>query len=544
MKKLCRILLAGAMMALLWLLPSSPFDHAAVHAAVFEGGFADTDTVFWKVDTDAGVLTIYGSGEVPYQTGEIPYKVLPNGEISSFTRIVIEDGITSIPVYLLEMPNDTTLVLGKDVRDIPLPALRAAFAVEVDAENPYYKMYDGCLYTGDYSTLLCCSPGLDSVELHPDLQQIDSGSLLHGIREIRLSPDSKYLSLYDGCLYTKDFRKLLFCPTGRESVVLHPDMQQVDTTSILHGVRELQLSPDNKYLALYDECLYTKDYRELLFCPAGKTSFSFHPNLQIIGRDAFNATTGIRTLVIPWGVTTLRPSALASVGVDSSGVKVILPDTLTTVERDYRVDGLILYRETIPLYSSNNQTLSALRGQPTAEAEAEWSSYYPEHTQPVQTPESSAPAPSEPSDAQPASAPAESASPSQPPAQPESSESAQSAPPVSAPASSQAEQPASSTPPAESSAASAAPSDEPSVPDSSVPDSSVPDSSVPDSSVPEGAEESASSSAPESSDEVSRVEAPEAEETGGSFSWLLPVAVALCAAAVVAGVMLIRILKK
>lgn len=479
MKKLCRTLLAGAMMALLWLLPSSPFDHTAVHAAVYEGSFLNTDTVFWKVDTDAGVLTIYGNGEIPYQEGEIPYKVLPNGEISSFTRIVIEDGVTSIPVYLLEMPNDTTLVLGKDVRDIPFPTLRAAFAVEVDEENPYFKMYDGYLYTGDYSTLLRCPPGLDSVELHPDLQKIDSGSLLYGVRELRLSQDSKYLTLYDGCLYTKDCR-------------------------------------------------------ELLFCPAGKTSFSFHPNLQIIGRDAFSSTSGIRTLVIPWGVTTLRPSALASVGVDSSGVKVVPPDTLTTVEMDYRGDGLILYRETILLYSSNNQTLSALRGQPTAEAEAEWSSYYPEHTQPVQTPESSAPAPSEPSDAQPASAPAESAAPSQPPAQPESSESAQSAPSVSAPASSEAEQPASSTPPAESSAVSSAPSDEP----------SAADSSVPDSSVSEGAEESASSSAPESSDEVSRVEEPEAEKTGGSFSWLLPVAVALCAAAVVAGVMLIRILKK
>ena len=476
MKKFCRTLLAGAMMALLWLLPSSPFDHAAVHAAVYEGSFLNTDTVFWKVDTDTGVLTISGSGEIPYQEGERPFMDLPNGEYVDITRIVIEDGVTSIPPYLLQLL-DTSLEIGKDVQQ--LPPVSNADAVTVDEENPYFKMYDGCLYTGDYGTLL-------------------------------------------------------FCPDGRTSVELHPDIQQVDATSILYGVRELQLSPDNKYLALYDECLYTKDYRELLFCPAGKTSFSFHPNLQIIGRDAFNATTGIRTLVIPWGVTTLRPSALASVGVDSSGVKVILPDTLTTVERDYRVDGLILYRETILLYSSNNQTLSALRGQPTAEAEAEWSSYYPEHTQPVQTPESSAPAPSEPSDAQPASAPAESAAPSQPPAQPESSESAQSAPPVSAPASSQAEQPASSTPPAESSAASAAPSDEP----------SAADSSVPDSSVPEGAEESASSSAPESSDEVSRVEAPEAEETGGSFSWLLPVAVALCAAAVVAGVMLIRILKK
>ena len=476
MKKLCRILLAGAMMALLWLLPSSPFDHAAVHAAVYEGSFLNTDTVFWKVDTDAGVLTISGSGEIPYQEGERPFMDLPNGEYVDITRIVIEDGVTSIPPYLLQLL-DTSLEIGKDVQQ--LPPVSNADAVTVDEENPYFKMYDGCLYTGDYGTLL-------------------------------------------------------FCPDGRTSVELHPDIQQVDATSILYGVRELQLSPDSKYLTLYDGCLYTKDCRELLFCPAGKTSFSFHPDLQIIGRDAFSSTSGIRTLVIPWGVTTLRPSALASVGVDSSGVKVVLPDTLTTVEMDYRGDGLILYRETILLYSSKNEALIALRGQPTAEAEAEWSSYYPEHTQPVQTPESSAPAPSEPSDAQPASAPAESAAPSQPPAQPESSESAQSAPPVSAPASSEAEQPASSTPPAESSAVSSAPSDEP----------SAADSSVPDSSVSEGAEDSASSSAPESSGEVSRVEAPEAEKTGGSFSWLLPVAVALCAAAVVAGVMLIRILKK
>ena len=83
MKKLCRTLLAGAMMALLWLLPSSPFDHTAVHAAVYEGSFLNTDTVFWKVDTDAGVLTIYGSGEIPYQEGERPFMDLPGSTSTS-----------------------------------------------------------------------------------------------------------------------------------------------------------------------------------------------------------------------------------------------------------------------------------------------------------------------------------------------------------------------------------------------------------------------------------------------------------------------------
>ena len=55
--------------------------------------------------------------------------------------------------------------------------------------------------------------------------------------------------------------------------------------------------------------------------------------------------------------------------------------------------------------------------------------------------------------------------------------------------------------------------------------------------------ESAAESSEESSEEVSRVEAPEVESSGGDFTWLLPIVIALIAAVAVLAVILIRVLK-
>ena len=74
----------------------------------------------------------------------------------------------------------------------------------------------------------------------------------------------------------------------------------------------------------YKGCYYNHDYSKLIRCETSLDDIEFHPNLQIIGNEAFGRECSGETLVIPWGVTTLEPEAFAHIQM----VTVLLPDTV------------------------------------------------------------------------------------------------------------------------------------------------------------------------------------------------------------------------
>ena len=118
---------------------------------------------------------------------------------------------------------------------------------------------------------------------------------------------------------------------------------------------------ENPYMTVYDDCLYTKDYRTLIGCPRNKENIKFPQGVQIIGENALYRVH-IETLVIPWGVTTLEPSSIEvfSYVTPSDYIpKVILPDTVLV--------NKVIFSERIPYinfyYSKHNKVMDeALKG--------------------------------------------------------------------------------------------------------------------------------------------------------------------------------------
>ena len=91
--------------------------------------------------------------------------------------------------------------------------------------------------------------------------------------------------------------------------------------------------PEEDRFAYYDGCKYTKDFRKLLSVPADKKEIRFHPNLKIIGTGSFDTQTPPETIVIPWGVTTIEDHAF-NFFYASPMPNVILPDTVTSMQQD------------------------------------------------------------------------------------------------------------------------------------------------------------------------------------------------------------------
>lgn len=299
----------------------------------------------------------------------------------------------------------------------------------------------------------------------------------------------------------------------------------------LHEVwEEFEVHPDNPYYTVYDECLYTKDMKILLFCPTQKTDVQFPTSITSIGPSAFFGAS-IPKLIIPWGVTTIAGSFNLNRSTDPNAPTILVfPDTIT----DYRGGNFVAraYDEYMNIYyPRNNQALA--KGLAVSADEFNWhpdlypldsmAEFYPGHTAEPSTPEESKPEPSKPAEsskpAEPSSKPADTSKPAQTASKPASQPQAESS----------AEQEKPSSAASESSAAA-----EPPLPaESSLPEESILESSI-------------SESSPESSDELyeemSREETP--ERTSGGVNWVIPLVFALGAMAAVAAVVLFIIWKK
>ena len=299
----------------------------------------------------------------------------------------------------------------------------------------------------------------------------------------------------------------------------------------LHEVwEEFEVHPDNPYYTVYDECLYTKDMKILLFCPTQKTDVQFPTTIVSIGPSAFFGVS-IPKLIIPWGVTTIDGPFNLNRSTDPNAPTILVfPDTIT----DYRGGNFVAraYDEYMNIYyPRNNQALA--KGLAVSADEFNWhpvlypldsmAEFYPGHAAEPSTPEESKPEPSKPAEsskpAEPSSKPADTSKPAQTASKPASQPQAESS----------AEQEKPSSAASESSAAA-----EPPLPaESSLPEESILESSI-------------SESSPESSDELyeemSREETP--ERTSGGVNWVIPLVFALGAMAAVAAVVLFIIWKK
>lgn len=486
MKKLWKMMLAAMLMSLAVCL----FAGTAVSAETVSGEIADGFT--WSYDTETRTLTLKGEGDIP--AGAVS-SLPPWEDYRADIQYIYLDGITS-----------SGSVYGRYNRD------------KVQA------------ISGRFGTDFTWELDLVSLTLHVD----GSGKM----------EDTPWAELYDdGDLGSE--RNLKNYVIGDGITSMCESGYYTNTVTIGKScsnyiyVATIIVSPDNPYFSSYDGAIYTKGYEKPLCYPYWNPH-ELHPDVKIIGKESMISRLK-GTIVLPWGVTTIEPYAFVVTG--GGKPTIVLPDTITSMQQ---TDAGGKDCEVLFVYSRSNGVVQRAIGNvtdsydnPIAKPVDSLAEYYPDHY--AQTPEASepsAPTSSGSSDAKPVDKPSGGASSSQPQPPSQPAESSQTA---SRPASSS--QPESSAPESSAqSAESSAPSAEasgPSAQESSEEPSSAPESSEAESSSPE--------SSPESSDEfyedmMSRSETP--EQAGGSLSWIFPLVIVLGAAAAVAAVILVLVLRK
>ncbi len=113
-----------------------------------------------------------------------------------------------------------------------------------------------------------------------------------------------------------------------------PVYEVSDTVNLINPQRgEYYVDSGNPYYASFDGCLYSKDYTKLITVPSGKTAIEFHPNTKILGTACFSESIS-SPLIIPWGVTTLEPFALTWTGIVGKEFITVFPDTLVNIAKE------------------------------------------------------------------------------------------------------------------------------------------------------------------------------------------------------------------
>ena len=294
MKKILRVSLTVFLVGVLFCACFVTSAAAKTTSGKIDGGFT------WTLDDQTGELILSGNGDIEEDAfEEFQQKVLISNK-NKIKNIVIEENIKSIYAMDKYLSNTALPNLQTVLHKIPngfsweMDFVTSTMTISGNGKCPDLAPYSWKWYEKWY-TGYCVYQTL----------KIDDG-----ITEI--SNDVQTTKIYIGA-----------------------DCKNI--TKYSYAYNSYEVAPSNPFYASYKDNLYTKDYTKLLLVPAKTDQPSFHPNLSIIGDEAFQYLGhDDYYVVIPWGVTTIEGNLFRGGGPGGGpgSARIVLPETLKSSSID------------------------------------------------------------------------------------------------------------------------------------------------------------------------------------------------------------------
>ena len=323
---------------------------------------SDGKNLAWMIDEN-GTLTIKGKGYMKnygykkFHTGEHDITDAPWSEYYyDVNKLVIEGGVTGIGNYAFFVMNTLKgeLTLPDSIRRIGESAFRACDGFEGEIVIPEGVKTLGNMAFGGCNNICC-------VNLPSAYAGLFNGQIfdMENLLEINIHEGNKLFCSVDGAVLSKDMKKLITVPRGKTGSYAVPEtVETFDTAtfnkcslseivlpagyteefnyskfSSLDKLESIEYHKDNTKYCSVDGAVLTKDGKNILYVPNGKTgTFTVPVTVETITGNTFR-NTGLSEIIIPENVKTIGADAIR---VPSGNyVTVIIKGNGTVLERHF-----------------------------------------------------------------------------------------------------------------------------------------------------------------------------------------------------------------
>lgn len=256
------------------------------------------------------------------------------GYTGSGGDLVIPEGVKTISDYYKTFPEGvefTSVALPNSLeRDKSWwgwgwPVYIKTESYIVSSEHPWLACIDGVVYDKSMTEMLAF-PVMKKGEITlPKTFRVmsapESLEKASGLTAFRVDPENPDYCTQDGLLYTKDRKELVNCPAGKTgTLILAAETEEIKTSSRVGSVldnclriTEYVVPSENRKFSSIDGVLYNKSGSRLLKYPAGREGeFVVPDHVCSIGNTAFKDAVGLTKLTIPQSVSEISPYLLGT----------------------------------------------------------------------------------------------------------------------------------------------------------------------------------------------------------------------------------------
>ena len=248
-----------------------------------EWGDGEQDGIIYGYDTDFKEAYVYD-----YE-GDATDIVIPE-TLGGYTVKTIE-----IHYYGTEVK---TISIPSGVIDCTIRSDRIGY-IYVDEANQTFKSVDGALYTKDGKELVLY-PYKESKDLviSEGTETIwDNAMSKSEVETVTLPSTLKYVNIY---------------VEDAETMYQKVEEYLADVLPSSQMLRDVYVSEDNENIVSVDGIVYSKDMKRLVFCPRGKSGeITVDERTDIIGHEAFSESK-VTKITLPEGLTSIEYSAFSN----------------------------------------------------------------------------------------------------------------------------------------------------------------------------------------------------------------------------------------
>lgn len=161
--------------------------------------------------------------------------------------------------------------------------------------------------------------------------------------DINIDEDNPVYSSYNGALFTKEYKEMLICPYGKSGAYTIPaDTETISSEAFLKcsKLTDILVDKNNSVYSSADGVLFTKDMKKILRVPAGRSGKYIIPSsVSVIGTLAFSRCNHLTAVDIPSTVTEIEQSAFSRC---ESLESIVIPDGVTSIKNNMFINCIKL----------------------------------------------------------------------------------------------------------------------------------------------------------------------------------------------------------